>query len=63
MNISSQTTPVDRLIKSANEAARGGMVGAGTVVAASTTVRSPHLLIRQYFHKVRKCEERSEVIS
>ena len=46
-----QTTPVDRLIKSANEAAKGSMVGSGSVVAASPTARSPHLLNRQYFHK------------
>ena len=42
-----QTTPVDRLIKTANEAASGSRVGAGTVVAASPKSRSPHLLNRQ----------------
>lgn len=47
------TTPVERLIKSANEAARGEMIGAGTLVAAVPKERSPHLLNRQYMHKVR----------
>lgn len=45
------STPVDRLIKSANEAAQGSLLGSGTLVAASTTSRSPHLLNRQYMHK------------